>query len=126
VAIKTEDLFDKITIKKICSKITLTQDQKDAAMEWIGLLDAKKLVAEKQSQPKFEQIILQRLLGYSLYDYTPEVDGIDYVAKIPSSDKTICIEVKGQDQGLQDYQDRDTKNKQTPLAQTWTYVGIWS
>ena len=123
MAIKTEELFDDITVKKICSKITLTQDQKDAAMEWIGLLDAEKLVAEKQSQPKFEQIILQRLLGYSLYDYTPEVDGIDYVAKIPSSDKTICIEVKGQNQGLQDYQDRDTKNKQTPLAQTWTYVG---
>ncbi len=118
------ELFDKIRVKKQCSAVKVTDEQIDAVKEWIGLLDANKLEKEKENQPKFEQIVLQKILGYSVYDYVPEKEFIDYTIDDSASGKSICIEVKGTStKDLLAYQSRGKKDKENPLAQTWTYMG---
>ncbi len=121
MARRPDELFDKIKIKKLCNDIQITDEQRNAAKEWLNLLENNKLESEQQNRPKFEQIILQKILGFSVYDFVPEKDGIDYTFSNLESGNSLCIEVKGTStKDLFAYQDRGKKDKENPVTQTWT------
>jgi hypothetical protein len=121
---KPDELFDKITIKKIYSKITLTDLQIQSAKEWISMLEKNQLKKEKESQHYFETIILQEILGYDGRDCKREKEFIDYTIEQSGSSKSLCIEVKGTKTiDLFAYQNYNTKDKENPILQTWTYMG---
>ena len=125
MARRPDELFDKIKIKKLCSDIQITDEQRNAAKEWLNLLENNKLESEQQNRPKFEQIILQKILGFSVYDFVPEKDDIDYTFSNPKSSNSLCIEVKGTStKDLFAYQGRGKRDKENPVAQTWTYMGL--
>lgn len=119
------ELFDKAKIKKYCSDIQITDEQRDAAKEWLDLLNKNKLEKEDQNRSIFEQVILQKILGYSVYDYVPEKDNIDYTISNRESSKSLCIEVKGTStKDLFAYQNRGKKDQENPVKQTWSYMGL--
>ena len=129
MARRPDELFDKIKIKKLCSDVEITDEQRNAAKEWLSLLDNGKLESEQQNRPKFEQIILQKILGFSVYDFVPEKYDVDYTISNREYGISICIEVKGtltKDLfGSQDIENKDKKirYKETPVDQTWRYMG---
>jgi hypothetical protein len=118
------ELFDKAKIKKYCVDVEITDEQRDAAKEWLGLLAENKLEKEDQNRSIFENIILQKILGYTVYDYIPEKANIDYTISNLESGKSLCIEVKGTStKDLFAYQNRGKKDKENPIKQTWSYMG---
>lgn len=118
------ELFDKAKIKKYCAEVKITDEQRNAAKEWLGLLAENKLEKEDQNRSIFENIILQKILGFTVYDYVPEKANIDYTISNRESDKSLCIEVKGTStKDLFAYQNRGKKDKENPIKQTWSYMG---
>lgn len=120
---RQDRLFDEENIRKYCEQIKITDDQKDAAIEWFELLKNNKLESEENNRSLFEKIILNRLLGYDVYDYTPEKYDVDYFVEPKSSHKTLCVEIKGTSTPTLDSIDKNRpKEKETPIKQTWNYM----
>ena len=124
MVLKPNKLFDDVIIKKICSKIKLTDLQIQSAKEWISMLEKNQLKKEKESQNYFETLILQEILGYDGRDCKREKEFVDYTIEVAGSAKSLCIEVKGtKTTDLFAYQSYNTKDKENPILQTWTYMG---
>ena len=129
MARRPDELFDKIKIKKLCNDIQITDEQRNAAKEWLGLLEDNKLESEQQNRPKFEQIVLQPILGFTVYDFVPEKHDVDYTIFNRESGNSLCIEVKGTSTknlfGSQvvDNKDKKIRKDETPVEQTWRYMG---
>ena len=59
-----QPLFNKTVIEKLCSKIELTDLQKQSALDWIKMLENNELNNEQTKQHLFEIFILKNILGF--------------------------------------------------------------
>jgi hypothetical protein len=82
---QTNALFDTKTIKKFCNDIEITDKQREAAKEWLTLLEGKKLEDETKNYFRFGQIILQDVLGYQIKD-------IDFGRMFVFGDKRVILQ----------------------------------
>jgi len=121
----THALFNPKTIKKLCSSITITSDQRKAANEWLGLLESDQLEKEKRNYFKFALIILKDLLGYPVKDEMGYEEGnVEFTFANKEGRKVVCFEAKGTEiKDLFAPQYRDKKEHSTPVKQTWDYMG---
>lgn len=124
MARRPNELFDKNKIKKLCEEVSITQEQREAVLEWAKMLKKDELRDEEKNKSKFERIILEKILGYTVYDYIPEKDFVDYIVTDKTSGKTLCIERKGTStESLDSLQKGRGKEHETPIKQIWVYMG---
>ncbi|MDB4839895.1 N-6 DNA methylase [Nitrosopumilus sp.] len=118
-----EPLFNKTVIEKLCSKIKLTDLQKQSALTWIKKIENNELRDEQKRQNLFEKYILMQILGYDLEELPREDLEIDYTMEIPGFQKSMCMEVKGtKTKDLFKDQKRKDDSKYNPVIQLYTYM----
>ena len=118
------NLFNKKTIERLCNDVTISKKQLESAKEWLKLLQDKKLEDEKSNYPKFMYIILQDILGYSIKELDFESDNVEFQFANSERKKMLCFEAKGAStKDLHAIQHRSKKEHETPIKQTWDYMG---
>jgi len=118
-----EPLFNKTIIEKLCSKIELTDLQKQSALEWIKKLENNELNNEQTNQHLYEVYILNQILGYEHIELPRENDEVDYTIDLPGFKKSICMEVKGtKTENLFKTQTKKDKTRENPVIQVYTYM----
>ncbi len=118
------ELFNKKTIRRLCADIDISPKQEDAAKEWLELLEKNRLEDEKSNYPKFMQIILQDILGYSIKEINFESNNVEFQFANSDGKNILCFEVKGTStKDLHAIQHRTKKEHETPIKQTWDYMG---
>ena len=116
-------LFNKIVIKKLCSKIELTDLQKKSALDWIKMLENNELNNEQTKQHLFEIFILKNILGFEQIELPREENEIDYTMNYPGFKRSICMEVKGtKTENLFKTQTKTDKTRENPVIQVYTYM----
>lgn len=119
------DLFNQKTIERLCEDVKITPKQKQASREWLKLLDENKLEDEKNNYPKFMQIVLQDILGYPIKEINYESGNVEFQFGNSEGKNILCFEAKGTStKDLFAPQHRAKKEHETPVKQTWDYVGI--
>ncbi|KFM21489.1 Modification methylase BstVI protein [Marine Group I thaumarchaeote SCGC AAA799-B03] len=117
-------LFNQKTVQRLCDNVKISAKQKQAAKEWIDLLDENKLEDEKSNYPKFMQIILQDILGYPIKEIDFETNNVEFQFSNSEGKKILCFEAKGTStKDLFAPQHRAKKEHETPIKQTWDYMG---
>jgi hypothetical protein len=118
-------LYNNNTIQKLCSKTVISRTQKKAANQWLKLIDEGKLQKETENYFKFAEYILKDILDYSIKDdLNHEKGNVEFSFKDVNGNYAICFEVKGMETiDLFAPQHREKKEHQTPIKQTWDYVG---
>ncbi len=117
-------LFNQKTIDRLCGEIQLSAKQKKASAEWLQLLQEKKLGDEKSNYPKFMQIVLQDILGYPIKELDFEKNNVEFQFSDSEGKKILCFEAKGTStKDLFGIQHRTKKEHETPIKQTWDYMG---
>ena len=118
------ELFNEKTIKRLCSNVKITQNQKRNANEWIELLESKSLTKEKSNYFKFALYVLRDILGYSIReDLDHEKAHIEFTFSDSSGKTILAIEVKGESKDLFSKQSGYRKEQSTPFKQTWDNMG---
>ena len=88
------------------------------------LLENNKLEDEKSNYPKFMQIILQDILGYPIKEIDFESNNVEFQFTNNEGKKILCFEAKGTStKDLHAIQHRTKKEHETPIKQTWDYMG---
>ena len=122
--VKQGDLFKLKTIQRLCNDVKITSKQKQAAKEWLELLDSDQLGDEEPNYPKFMQIILQDILGYPIKELGFEMDNVEFQFGNSEGKKVLCFEAKGTStKDIFASQHRAKKEHETPIKQTWDYMG---
>ena len=117
-------LFHHKTIKKYSETVKPTSKQIEASRKWLGYLDAEKLGEEKSSYLKFAKVILDDMLGFPQEDIEHEEDNVEFSFSNSEGKKVLCIECKGtKTTELDALQHRVKKEHETPIKQTWDYMG---
>jgi len=117
------DLFNPKTVNRLCQDVILTDDQKKSAKEWLELLDQGKL-KEKSNNLRFANIILDKILGYPINDIVYEKNNVEFQIQNSNGKNILCFETKGTDvKDLFAVQHRIKKEQETPIKQTWDYMG---
>ncbi|MEA2053142.1 MAG: hypothetical protein U9O90_10080 [Euryarchaeota archaeon] len=88
-------------------------------------LDAGKLTAERHNYIKFASGVLRDILGYPEREIEEsfEKGGVEFLFTNEEEQKVVCFELKGSDQDLFSTQHRVKKEQETPIKQTWDYMG---
>jgi len=124
VARGTNELFDTIKVKKLRSEVIITDKQRNATKEWLRLLSNNELEKEEENYTKFQQIVLQDILGFSLYEIVPQRDNLDFSIIDAKSQRSLGIEAKGNSvKDLFQRQHRPKKEQEIPVLQLYTYMG---
>ena len=121
-----DDLFNSKTIERLCNDVKLTTRQKQAAKEWLDMLELEQLKKEKGHYIDFAVIVLRDILGYSIkttQGMAHEEGNVEFVFSNNENKQVICIEAKGSTQDLFSPQHRKNKEHETPIKQTWDYMG---
>lgn len=117
-------LFNQKTIQRLCQDVKLSSKQKIASKEWLKLLNDNKLEDEKKNYLRFGQIILQDILGYPMKEIDFDSDYVEFQFSNPQGKKILCFEAKGTSvKDLFAPQYRVKKEHETPIKQTWDYIG---
>lgn len=118
-----ERLLDHGTIRRMCAGIKIGSRQRTAAEKWLGMLDDGLLENEKKNHLNFFKVVLVDLLDYPEEQIKYEEDYVDFA--YAEEGRTIsCIETKGTStKNLFIPQARDKKEHETPVKQTWNYMG---
>ena len=117
-------LFNKKTLDKLVKDIELTDIQKKASKQWLKLLDEGKLGVEDKHRGKFMSIIAQDILGYPILEMDEEETNMDLRFSNKDGKNVVCIERKGTNtKDLHAKQNRENKSHETPIQQTWNYMG---
>lgn len=117
-------LFNPKTIGRLCSGVKIAPAQRKAAFEWLNLLKSNKLEEEKTNYPIFMKIILEQLLSYPIEELVYEKGDIEFQFSNSAGKKLLGIEAKGTaTKDLFARQYRDKKEQETPIMQTWSYIG---
>ena len=117
-------LFNPKTVTRLCRDVNITSKQKNSAKEWIKLLEETKLEDEKKNYFRFSQIILQDILGFQIKEIDFESDNVEFQFGNERGKKMLCIEAKGTStKDLSAPQHRAKKEHETPIKQTWDYMG---
>ena len=120
----TNELFDTIKVKKLRSEVIITDKQRNATKEWLRLLSNNELEKEEENYTKFQQIVLQDILGFSLYEIVPQRDNLDFSIIDAKSQRSLGIEAKGNSvKDLFQRQHRPKKEQEIPVLQLYTYMG---
>jgi len=121
----TTQLFNQKTIAKFCSNIVVGSPQQKAAEQWLELLESGLLDKEKRNYFRFALVVLQDILGYAVReDLDFEAGDVEFSFRNPHTGKSVCIEVKGAStKDLFADQHRIRPERQTPIKQTWDYMG---
>ena len=59
-------LFNQKTIDRLCSNVTISEDQSRAIAKWLALLKTGSLDKEQKNYFKFGIIVLRDILGYNI------------------------------------------------------------
>lgn len=123
--VTTNDLLYNLrTVEKLCKDVELTEIQKQAANEWMILLEENKLKKEVESYSKFQRILLEDILGYSMREIMPQKGNADFVFQSKKTTKGVVFEAKDPGKKLDATQRGSYKKEQeTPHKQTWSYMG---
>lgn len=107
------------------ASIKLTPKQVFNAKMWVGLLSSGALEDEKKNYFKFATMVLQDILGYSISEEMNfEMGNVEFSFRDSSGKGGVCIEVKGtKTKDLFADQHREKPEHQTPVKQTWDYIG---
>jgi hypothetical protein len=118
-------LFNRKTIDKLCSEISITEGQNRAVAKWLALLQSEALDKEKSNYFKFGIIVLREILGYDIEENLNFEEGnVEFSFLHPLTKRSVGIEVKGMStKDLFSDQNRDKPEHQTPIKQTWDYIG---
>ena len=119
------DLFNVRTVGRLSRKVKVSNKQKNAAKLWLMNLDAGKLTAERHNYIKFANGVLRDILGYPEREIEEafEKGGVEFLFTNEEEQKVVCFELKGSDQDLFSTQHRLKKEQETPIKQTWDYMG---
>ena len=119
------DLFNVRTVERLSRKVEVSNKQKNAAKLWLMNLDAGKLTAERHNYIKFANVVLRDILGYPEREIEEsfEKGGVEFLFTNEEEHKVVCFELKGSDQDLFSTQHRVKKEQETPIKQTWDYMG---
>ena len=73
------NMFNTRTIKRLCGEIKIVSEQEKAAKNWIKKLKNNELEKESQNYDKFQQIILEDILGYERSEIQKASTGVKHV-----------------------------------------------
>ena len=117
-------LFNSKTVSKLIESISISEEQKIAANEWLELLEKDKLKDEKSNYLFFWDIILIRLLNFPKLTTQYEKENVEFQFPDETGKNIVCFEVKGTStEDLFSSQHRVKKEHATPIKQTWDYMG---
>lgn len=117
-------LFNAKTVDRLCQDVKISSKQRQAAKEWLQLLQDNKLEDEKSNYPKFMQMILQDILGYPIKEINYERGNVEFQFANSEGKNVLCFEAKGTSTSdLFAPQHRTKKEHETPIKQTWDYMG---
>lgn len=121
----THSLFNEKTIQRLCSDVTVTSKQRNSAKDWLEMLKSGSLTEEKSNYFKFAIYVLQDILGYSVKEKLKFEEGnVEFSFRNSDGIKGVCIEVKGTStKDLFSQQHRTKAEHETPIKQTWDYMG---
>lgn len=122
MARRIKPLFENKTIERFCNNVELTDKQKESAKKWLELLEKDQLKDERVNYPKFQQLILQDVLGYELEQIDFETDNIEFQIKNTDGKKILGIEAKGTGKDLFAHQYYGKKEQEKPILQLATYM----
>ena len=115
-------LYNPKTLKRLCENIEVSQDQRDAAERWLGLLKANKLKNEKNAYIEFANTVLNKLLGYNIgiESLKHESGYMEFPFRNAEGAYAVFFEVKGsKTKDLFAKQHREKQGYETPISQTW-------
>ena len=115
-------LFNNRTIKKLCSGTTISDLQRNAAYDWLDRLKKDELRDEKKNYFRFAAKVLGPVLGYPVDDFDFD-QSVEFIFTDSSGTDIVCFEAKGTDTDLFAPQHREKKEHETPIKQTWNYMG---
>ena len=116
-------LLDPKTLTEMCATIQISSQQRTAAEKWLKMLDDGALNNEKKNYLNFFKIILVDLLGYNEDKIKHEEHFIDFTY-VEKGQTIACIEAKGTSaRNLFMPQPKGKKEHETPVKQTWNYMG---
>lgn len=116
-------LFNKKTIKELCSNITINDEQRNAAYDWLDRLEKDQLRDEKKNYFRFATKVLGPILGYPVEDFDFD-QSVEFIFTDSAGTDIVCVEAKGTSvKDLSAPQHRDKKEHGTPIKQTWNYMG---
>jgi type I restriction-modification system DNA methylase subunit len=117
-------LFNAKTLRRYSSSVSISSAQKNAAKEWLELLRNDKLVDETSNYLKFASIVLEKILGYPILQTEYETGNVEFLFSDATGRKIVCFEAKGTStKDLFAIQYREKKEHETPIKQTWDYMG---
>lgn len=117
-------LFNPKTINRLCSSVTISSTQKRAALQWLGYLDNDQLRDERSNYLRFADLILDKILGYPIGTTLYETDNVEFQFSDHGGKNVVCFEAKGTNtKDLFAIQYREKKEHETPIKQTWDYMG---
>ena len=117
------NMFGQKTLNELCKNIVLSVEQKNAAKHWLNLLLNGRLESETKNYTKFQQYILQDVLGYNIDFIHPEENKADFQIRTPKNDTILCIESKGtKTKNLFARQGRAKREQETPIEQLWNQM----
>ncbi len=119
------DLFNAKTIERLVANISISKEQEKASQEWLELLKQNKLNDEKHNYFKFAKLILEILLGYDISkDLEHESGNVEFPFRDLNGKYIVAFEVKGYStKDLFSLQYNRKKEHETPIKQTWDYMG---
>lgn len=117
-------LFNAKTLQRYASSVSISSEQKNAAKEWLELLHSGKLADEKSNYLRFASIVLEKILGYPILQTQYETGNVEFLFSDSTGKMIACFEAKGTStKDLFAIQYRDKKEHETPIKQTWDYMG---
>jgi len=119
-----KELFEKKTIEKWSKKTHVSQEQMEIAHKWIDWLEKGELEDETKNYLKFANNILDKILGFPIDDIKHNEDNEEFQFTDSSGVKILGIEAKGtKTKDLFKIQHGYKKEHETPIKQTWNYMG---
>ena len=116
-------LYNQKTLKRLCENIEVSQEQKNSAERWLGLLKKDKLKNEKNAYIEFANTVLNKLLGYNIgiESLKHENGYMEFPFKYVDDSYAVFFETKGsKTKDLFAKQHRGKEGYETPVSQTWT------
>ena len=116
-------LYDEDAVRKKCSKIKPTSEQKRLAKKWLGRLKRGELKDEVINYDDFRDIILGGLLGYPVAKLGFEKKHVEFSYTDSRNVTHVCFECKGTKTDLWERQNYGKLEQELPVEQTWNNMG---
>ena len=121
-----ELLYNPKTIEEEIQELTISQEQKTRANEWLKLINDGTLENEETNYIRFQNILLRDILNFPEKEIEKgfEIKNVEYSFEDDEKKTFVCIEAKGtKTKNLFARQARIKKDQETPVIQTHTDMG---